>query len=218
MSGEFTLDVQTRADLGKGASRRLRRLDNKVLGIIYGGGKKKPTPILFAENEIVKLANNEAFFTSLITLNLDGKAEQVVIKDVQRHPARETFMHVDFMRVSAKTKITMHVPLHFINEANCPGVKQEGGIASHALNDLEVFCLPKDLPEFIEVDMAALNAGDNLHISDLVLPKGVESVALSHGEDHDLLVCAVNIPRGAASDDDAADEAEGETKEEGGAE
>lgn len=216
MSGEFTLDAQTRTDLGKGASRRLRRLDNKVLGIIYGGGKKKPAPIMVAENEIVKLANNEAFFTSLITLNLDGKAEQVVVKDVQRHPAKETFMHVDFLRVSAKTKITMHVPLHFINEESCPGVKLQGGKANHALNDIEVSCLPKDLPEFIEVDLGALNAGENIHLSDLKLPKGVESVALSHGEDHDLLVCAVNVPRGAASDDEAA--AEGDAEAEGGEE
>ena len=214
---DFTLNAESRTDLGKGASRRLRRLDNKVLGIVYGGGKTKPSPITIAMNEMVKVAENEAFFTSIFNLNLDGKAEQVVIKDMQRHPAKNTIMHVDFMRVSAKTKITMQVPLHFINEDICEGVKIGGGVIAHALNDIEVSCLPKDLPEYIEVDMAALNIGENLHISDLQLPTGVESVALSHGENHDLLVSAVNAPRGAEEVDDGDDAAtDGEEKTDGG--
>ena len=141
---EFALSAESRTDLGKGASRRLRRLENKVLGIVYGG-KNKPAPITVAENEIVKLAENEAFFTSIVDLNLDGKAEQVVVKDMQRHPAKDTIMHIDLLRVSAKTKITMHVPLHFINEEACHGVKMQGGSISHALNDIEGSCLPKDL-------------------------------------------------------------------------
>ena len=215
MSGEFTLNAETRNDLGKGASRRLRRLENKVLGIVYGGGKKKPTPITVAMNEIVKLAESEAFFTSLVDLSIDGKSEQVVIKDMQRHPAKDTIMHVDFLRVSAKTKITMQVPLHFINEDSCFGVKMEGGVIAHALNDIEISCLPKDLPEYIEVDMAELKVGENVHLSDLTLPKGVDSVALSHGEDHDLLVSAVNAPKGGgdADDEEAAD---GDAAAEGG--
>ncbi len=202
MSSEFTLAATTRTDLGKGASRRLRRLENKVLGIVYGGSKKKPAPITMAMNEIVKLAESEAFFTSLVNLELDGKDEQVVVKDMQRHPAKNTIMHVDFLRISAKTKITMHVPLHFINEEACPGIKLECGTASHALSDLEITCLPKDLPEFIEVDMGECNVGDNIHISDLALPSGVESVALIHGGDHDLLVSAINAPRGGGGEDD----------------
>lgn len=209
MSGEFTLDAATRTDLGKGASRRLRRLENKVLAIIYGG-KNTPAPITVSLNTITKLSQNEAFFTSLITLNLDGKAEQVVIKDVQRHPAKDTIMHVDFLRVDAETKITMHVPLHFINEETCVGVKSEGGTISHALSDLEISCLPKDLPEYIEVDMGKLKVGDNIHISDLTLPAGVESIALSHGEDHDLLVSAVNAPRGGNEEDEVTETEEGE--------
>ena len=217
MSGEFSLNAETRTDLGKGASRRLRRLENKVLGIVFGG-TKKPTPITLAMNELVKITQSEAFFTSLLSLNIDGKAEQVVIKDMQRHPAKETIMHVDFMRISAKTKITMHIPLHFINEEECEGVKQEGGVITHALNDIEISCLPKDLPEYIEVDMLAIKAGGNVHISDISLPKGVESVALVHGGDHDLLVSAVNIPRGSSDEDEveatdaeaaAGDDAEG---------
>lgn len=210
MSGEFTLDAATRTDLGKGASRRLRRLENKVLAIIYGGDNK-PAPITVSLNTITKISQNEAFFTSLIALNVDGKTEQVVVKDVQRHPAKDTIMHVDFLRVDADTKITMHVPLHFINEDTCAGVKSEGGTISHALSDLEISCLPKDLPEYIEVDMGPLKVGENIHISDLTLPTGVESIALSHGEDYDLLVSAVNAPRGGNEDEEeATDTEEGE--------
>ena len=212
MSGEFTLNAETRTDLGKGASRRLRRLENRVLGIVYGG-KNKPAPVTVAMNEIIKLAENEAFFTSLVDLSIDGKAQQVVVKDMQRHPAKNTIMHVDFLRVSAKTKLTMQVPLHFINEDTCHGVKIEGGTISHALNDIEVSCLPKDLPEYIEVDMAELKVGENIHLSDLALPEGVESVALSHGADHDLLVSAVNVTKGGGDEEEAAaDEGEGEAE------
>ena len=217
MSGEFTLNAATRTDLGKGASRRLRRLENKVLAIIYGGDDKAPTPISLSDNEVTKLSSNEAFFTSLITLNLDGNAEQVVVKDLQRHPARNNIMHVDFLRINAKTKITMHVPLHFINEETSPGVKLQGGIASHALSDIEISCLPADLPEFIEVDMGSLNSGENVHLSNLTLPKGVESVALIHGGDHDLLVAAINIPKGSSSDEEDEESSE-EGGEEGGEE
>ncbi|MFT5578899.1 MAG: large subunit ribosomal protein L25 [Paraglaciecola psychrophila] len=211
MSSEFTLKAETRTDLGKGASRRLRRLENKVLGIAYGG-KATPTPILLAMNEMVKITENEAFFTSLINLSIDGKEEQVVVKDMQRHPAKETIMHIDFLRVDASTQITIHVPLHFINEDTCEGVKVEGGTVSHAINDIEIHCLPKDLPEYIEVDMQALKVGDNLHLSDLTLPKGVESVALSHGADHDLLVSAINAPRGGGEEESATEEAPAEDK------
>ncbi len=129
---------------------------------------------------------------------------------MQRHPAKETIMHVDFLRVSATTKITMHIPLHFINEDSCKGVKDEGGVISHALNDIEISCLPKDLPEFIEVDMAELNVGENIHISDLKLPEGVESVALNHGADYDLQVSAVNAPRVISDDDEEGVEAPAE--------
>jgi len=212
MSSEFTLNAETRTDLGKGASRRLRRLENKVLGIVYGG-TATPTPIVLAMNNMVKITQNEAFFTSLVTLSIDGKDEQVVVKDMQRHPAKETIMHIDFLRVDASTQITIHVPLHFINEDICEGVKVQGGTVAHAINDIEVHCLPKDLPEYIEVDMQALKVGENLHLSDLTLPAGVESVALSHGADHDLLVSAINAPRGGSDEEEvAAEEAPSEEK------
>jgi large subunit ribosomal protein L25 len=215
MSSEFTLEVQARTDIGKGASRRLRRLEGRAPGIIYGGAKnKKPVSITFADNEMVKLTESEAFFTSLITLKLDGKEEQVVIKDMQRHPAKNTIMHADFLRVSSTTKITMHVPLHFINVETCPGVKTEGGVVAYTMQDIEISCLPKNLPEFIEVDLAEAVVGTHVHISDISLPAGVESVALIHGADHDLQIAAISIPRGGsdeeeteeAADDDAATE------------
>lgn len=205
MSSDFKLNAEIRTDLGKGASRRLRRLENKVLGIVYGD-EKEPTPITVAMNEIVKLAENEAFFTSLVDLSIAGKIEQVIVKDMQRHPAKDTITHVDFLRVDAATKLTIHVPIHLLNEETCKGVKLEGGIVARALNDIEVICLPKDLPDFIEVDLAELNVGDNIHIADLKLPKGVESVALSHGEDHNLLVVAINAPRGGGDESESADE------------
>lgn len=205
MSSGFNLNVQSRTELGKGANRRLRRLQGSVPGTVYGG-EKPPNSVVFAENHIVKLAESEAFFTSLVTLTSGKRNETVVVKDVQRHPATNDIIHVDFMRVSTKTKITMHVPLHFINADLCPGVKLQGGIPAYAINDMEISCLPGDLPEYIEVDMANLNLGDSLHLSDLVLPQGVESIALSHGDDYNLQVASINTPRGGM-----ADEAEEET-------
>lgn len=210
MSSEFVLDAQSRNDLGKGASRRLRRLENKVLGIVYGADKD-PQPVSVSANEMQKMAKNEAFFTSLLTLNIDGNAEKVVIKDLQRHPAKDSFMHADFLRVDDNTRITMTVPLHFINEETSPGVKMQGGVVSHAMSSLEISCLANKLPEFIEVDMGHLNAGENIHISDLKLPEGVASVSLTHGADHDLLVAAINARRGRAA------KAEGEQQEDEGA-
>jgi large subunit ribosomal protein L25 len=207
MSSEFTFEASARADQGKGASRRLRRLANQVPAIVYGADKE-PQAIAIAANEVAKAIQHENFFTSMINLNIDGAAEQVVIKDMQRHPAKDHVMHMDFLRVDQNTKIHMHVPLHFVNAESCPGIKLQGGKAAYALKDIEVSCLPKDLPEFIEVDMGQLNAGENIHISDLNLGEGVSSVALSLGKDHDLLVAAVNKPKGVKAADLEGGEAE----------
>ena len=209
MSSDFTLVAEARNDTGKGASRRLRRLANLVPAIIYGADQE-PQSVSLKANEVAKAVQFESFFTSLVNLEVDGKGEQVVVKDMQRHPAKDHVMHIDFLRIDKKTKIVMHVPLHFINEDTCPGVKLEGGSVSHAVQDIEISCLPNDLPEYIEVDLGSLKVGENIHISDLTLPKGTESVALSHGEDHDLLVAAVNAPRGGSSDDEADVEAPAE--------
>src|SRR5690606_21835246 len=180
MSEDFKLNAVARNDLGKGASRRLRRLAAQVPAIIYGGDKE-PTNISVAQKELLKHLESEAFFSHIISLNVDGKAQDVILKDLQRHPSKPMIMHADFQRVSKSTKLHTNVPLHFLNEASSKGVKEQGGKIVHNLVQLEITCLPANLPEFIEVDIADMEVGQILHISDLKLPKGVTSVALSHG-------------------------------------
>ncbi|GAB1262538.1 50S ribosomal protein L25/general stress protein Ctc [Aurantivibrio plasticivorans] len=204
MSQDFTLDANARADVGKGASRRLRREAAQVPAIIYGG-KKKPENVSILHKDLMKQLENEAFYSHIITLNVDGKAQDVILKDLQRHPAKPQVLHADFLRVSKSQKLHTKVPLHFINEASSKGVKMQGGVVSHSMTELDITCLPQNLPEFIEVDLAEVEVGQIIHISDLKLPKGVESVALSHGEDHDLPVASINKPKGSSSDDAAED-------------
>lgn len=199
MSNAFELNATARTDLGKGASRRLRRLADMVPAIIYGEGKA-PVNISIAHKDIQKALSNEAFFSHIITLNVDGKSEQVVIKALQRHPARPRIMHADFQRVSADNAIVVAVPLHFINEDKCKGVKLGSGSIIKNLNELQISCLPRDLPEYIEVDMTDLGVGESLHISQIVLPAGVTSVDLAHGHDADNAVVTVLAPRGGAGE------------------
>ena len=202
MSNEFELNVTVRTDLGKGASRRLRRLADLVPAIIYGEGKA-PVNINIPHKDILKALSNEAFFSHIITLNVEGKKEQGVIKALQRHPAKPRILHADFQRVSADHAITVAVPLHFINEDKCKGVKIGGGSIIKALNELQISCLPKDLPEFIEVDMTELGVGEAIHISQINLPQGVSSVDLAHGHDSDNAVVSVLAPRGAPGEAEA---------------
>jgi len=171
---QFEIIAEKRADQGKGASRRLRRA-GKAPGILYGGGKT-PQSIAVSNNEMMLHLAHEAFYSHILTLKLEGAAEKVVLKDVQRHPFKPIVLHVDLMRVDEKKKLTMRVPLHFLNESSCVGVKTGGGVISHLMTDIEISCLPKDLPEFIAVDLGAMNVGDTLHVSDLKLPDGVESI------------------------------------------
>lgn len=204
MSNEFELNATVRTDLGKGASRRLRRLADLVPAIVYGEGKA-PVNINIPHKDLLKAISNEAFFSHIITLVIEKKKEQVVIKALQRHPAKPRLLHADFQRVSADHAITVAVPLHFINEDKCKGVKIGGGSIIKALNELSISCLPKDLPEFIEVDMTDVGVGEAIHISQIKLPKGVTSVDLTHGHDADNAVVSVLAPRGAP-----AGESEGE--------
>lgn len=210
MSNEFALDAEARSDAGKGASRRLRR-ENKVPGIIYGGGAD-PVQISVQLKELVKALENEAFYSHILTLTVDGKEQQAVLRDLQRHPSRGTPIHADFLRVDKTHKITMNVPLHFINEEACVGVKQDGGEIQHSASEVEVSCLPQNLPEYIEVDMAAVAMDQIVHLSDLSVPKGVELVQLAH--EHDLPVASVHAKKAAKADDAEAD-AEGEAAEGG---
>ena len=190
MQENFELKAELRSDAGKGASRRLRR-SGKVPGIIYGGGVD-PQMIALDHNELIKHLEHEAFYSHLLAVNFGTSQESVVLKDLQRHPARPLVMHIDLQRVRADEKIRMHVPLHFENESTAPGVKQ-GGQVSHHLNEVVVSCLPKDLPEYIAVDMSRMQFGESLHLSQLALPAGVELVDLAHGDD--ALVVSVHTAR-----------------------
>ena len=204
---EFELNCTVRTDLGKGASRRLRRLNNDIPAVLYGGGED-PVSLTIAHKDIAKATENEAFFAHIITLKIDKKKQKAVIKALQRHPAKPFLMHADFQRVSDNEEITVNVPIHFLNEDKCVGVKLGGGSILKTLNEIEIICFPKDLPEFIEVDMLELDIGDAIHLSDITLPEGVTSVALSHAdEDSDLSVATVQAPRAEVEEDDAAPEA-----------
>ena len=209
---QFELNCSVRADSGKGASRRLRRLDNAIPAILYGGNKD-PIALSIAHDDILHATENEAFFSHIITLNIGKDKEKAVVKALQRHPAKRLIMHADFLRVDENQAITMKVPLHFINEDKCVGVKLGSGSIRKTLNELEISCLPNNLPQYIEVDMLEVEVGQTLHISDIALPKGVTSVALSHGEDSDLSIAQVQAPRGGGDGDslDATDEGEDDT-------
>ena len=201
MTVNFALNAEVRSDLGKGASRRLRRNVAMVPAVVYGG-EKAPQSISLLAKELAKLLENEAAYSHVLTLNVDGTNESVIIKALQRHPAKGYVLHADFVRVVAGQKLTAHVPLHFINQETSVGVKQQGGEASHVLVEVEVSCLPKDLPEFIEDDMAKVEVGQIVHLSDLKLPQGVELVALAHG--NDLAVANIHASR-VAKDEGAAE-------------
>lgn len=215
------LEAETRALMGKGASRRLRRLDGKVPAVIYGGDKPSQS-IQFLERQVVKALEAEKIFSSVFEIKVDGKKERVILKDVQRHPAKAIVLHMDLQRVSAKDVLVKLVPIHFINEEVSPGVK-EGGVVSHTMTQVEVRCEARHLPEFIEVDLASIEMDQVLHLSNLVLPEGVElTVDLTDGE-HDLPVASVHEPRVApepevAEEDEASEEENTEGSEEGSSE
>lgn len=186
-----------RSAQGKGASRRLRR-HGKVPGVIYGGASA-PVAIELDHNALYQHLRREAFHASILSMSVNGTKEQVLLRDVQMHPFRVEVLHVDFQRVTQDKQIHVKVPLHFVNGETAPGVKLAGGIVSHILNDLEVTCLPKDLPAFIEVDLAQLEAGHSIHLSDLKLPAGVEALAAQSGEDPVVATCV--LPRAAVEEE-----------------
>ena len=203
---EFELNCTVRTDLGKGASRRLRRLNDDIPAVLYGGSED-PISLTIAHKDIAKATENEAFFSHIITLNVGKKKQKAVIKALQRHPAKAILMHADFQRVSDDQKITVNVPIHFLNEDKCAGVKTGGGSIIKTLNEIEIDCFPKDLPEFINVDMILLEIGEAVHLADITLPEGVASIALAAG--NDLSVATVQAPRAeveeAATAPDAPD-------------
>ena len=202
MAVSFQMSAEPRTDLGKGASRRLRRA-GKVPGILYGG-KQEPTGVTFEHKDLVKSLENEAFYSHILTVNLGGKAERAVLKDLQRHPFKPIIMHLDLQRVTDTDKIRVHVPLHFKGEDVAPGVKLASGIFNHLMKHVDVTCLAKDLPEFIEVDVSSLNVGESVHLSDLKLPSGVAIPGLVAGSEHDLPVVSIVLPRAAVEVEEAA--------------
>ncbi|MFT5176228.1 MAG: large subunit ribosomal protein L25 [Gammaproteobacteria bacterium] len=196
---EFEVSAELRDARGKGAMRRLRRTGG-VPGVIYGGDDPVQT-ITLRDNVLRKQTATEAFFSHILTISLDGKKTQAVVKAMQRNPQTYEITHVDFLRINAAEELTMRVPLHFINEDSGPG-RKAGGVFTHLLNDLEISCLPANLPEFISVDLGALEVGDSVHLSDLVLPT---NVTMSHeilDADHDHTVATCHMPQGAAETDD----------------
>ena len=201
----YTLEATVRTDKGTGASRRLRHA-NQVPAIVYGL-EKETQNIALAHNKVWQAQDNEGFYSHILTLVIDGKKEDVILKDVQRHPFKPTILHLDFQRVDAKQELHTNVPVHFIGEETA---LKTGGTVAHTINELEVTCLPKDLPEFIELDISGLELGQTLHISDITLPKGVTSVELAKGESHDLAVVTLHAPKGAAAEEEASDEADAE--------
>jgi len=218
MSDQFELHAKVREDLGKGASRRLRRLADHVPAIIYGGDKD-PQPLTLIRKDVEKSLENEAYFSHVLTINIGKDKQKAILKDLQRHPARNSVMHLDFLRVDDNTAVKVHVPIHFINEDKCHGVKVQGGMIQHQATDIEVQCLPGDIPEYIEVDTLELETGSIVHLSDVTLPEGVVSVTLALGEDHDLAIASVVAPKGSDEEDEAAEleaAADGEEAEEEG--
>lgn len=204
----FELNATVRPSVGKSASRRLRRM-GKLPGIVYGAGKE-PVAITLGHDDVLHHLEHEAFFSHILTLNIEGEKEQVVLKDVHRHPWRPKLLHLDLLRIDKADKIVMNVPLHFINETSCLGVKEQGGVISHILTELEISCLPGDLPEYIEVDMQQITVGQTVHLGDIKLPARVQSASLLHGGDPAQPVVSVHLPRVSAIDteQEAADAGE----------
>lgn len=200
MSTAFELTAELRQVIGKGASRRLRRQENKVPAIIYGGGEE-PTSLSLNHNELKKALENEAFYTHILTIHIDGNKHQAVLKALQRHPYKPRILHLDLLRITGKEKIQMQIPLHFVGGDVAPGVKLSNGIVSHLLSSVEVRCLPSNLPEYIEVDLSNLALDESVHLADLKLPKDIELVALLHGADaeHNLPVANIHLPRAAVA-------------------
>lgn len=190
----ITLEAETRTVRGKGASRRLRRLENKIPAIIYGGDEA-PHAVNLLHNKVTKALENEALYSSVFSLQTDGKAEHVILKDIQRHPYKPIILHMDFQRVSDKDILVKLIPLHFMNEDKAPGVKA-GGMVHHLMSQVEVRCQAQKLPEFINVDLATLGLNEALHLSDLKLPKGVELTAHVSDSAHNTSVVAIHTPRG----------------------
>jgi large subunit ribosomal protein L25 len=200
----FQVGADPRHDQGKGASRRLRRA-GKVPAVLYGG-HGEPRNITLNHQQLLTMIDNEKFYSSIVSVNVESEAQPAIIRDVQMHPARNSVVHVDLQRVLEDEKLKIHLPIHFRNEAVSPGVKVQGGIVSHLMQDVEISCLPKDLPEFLELDMSGMNLNDTLYLKDLPLPPGVAIPELAHRNPP---VVRVHSPRAAEPEPEAVAAVEG---------
>ena len=198
MANVFEFVAESRSAAGSSAVRAIRR-QGKIPAVVYGG-QDAPAMLVLDHNEVLKHLAHEAVYSHVLDLNVDGKAEKAVLKHIQRHPAKPQILHIDFMRVDESHKLRVHVPLHFVNEATSVGVKK-GGVVTHSIVDVEVLCMPSALPEFIEVDLSGVDIGSTIHLSDLVLPAGVEIPALQQGAEHDHPV--VQVVKTRATDESA---------------
>jgi len=214
MAISFELNAEPRNDTGKGASRRLRHA-GKVPAIMYGGGKD-PEALSLSHNEVLRSLEHEAFYSHILTVKSSGAETQAILRDLQRHPSKPVVMHMDLQRISATEKLKTHAPIHFIGEDVAPGVKA-GGLVSHDLTEVSIECLPKDLPEYIEVDVSGLDIGESIHLSGLSIPEGVTLIDLARGDDYDSSVVSVHAKR-VVEEEEVEPTAEGEQVAEGGEE
>ena len=214
MSEDFDLIADIREDQGKGASRRLRR-DGKVPAIIYGAGRPARS-LTFDHNKVLHALENESFYSSVLNIKVGDKSQAAIVKDIQRHPAKRLVMHMDFQRIVEDQVIKMNVPIHLIGAEDAVGVRQGGGSVSHLRTEVEVVCLPKDLPEYFEVDITELELDAMLHLSDIKLPEGVEIPELAQGPEHDHAIVSIHVIKVAPIEEEVEEEAvEGEEVAEG---
>ena len=200
---EHTIKATGRSDKGKGASRRLRHAA-AIPAIIYGGSAE-PKQIQLEHEKIWIASQNDWFYSSILSLDVEGAVESVLLRDMQRHPFRQQIMHLDFQRVNANEAIRVAVPLHFLNQDTSPAGKNAEVVIAHELNEVEVSCMPKDLPEFIEIDLADLKLGDVIHLSDITLPSGVEIPELKLGKEHDVSVVSAKLGRTGQEEEPVVD-------------
>ncbi len=199
------LNATLREDMGKGASRRLRHA-NKLPAIVYGVGKD-PVSITLLQKDIQYRLPNEEFYSQVLSLNIDGTAEEVLLRDIQHHPYKQEVMHMDFIRIDANKLVHVFSQLHFVGEDVSPGAKTEDGVVNHVIVEVELECLPKDIPQFIEVDLSEMHVGDIIHLSDLKMPEGVSVLELKQGEEHDTAVVGMHLRKVVEEVEDEAPEA-----------
>ena len=212
MSEQVNLNAENREVEGKSSSRQLRRAGS-VPAVIYGG-KEEPLRISILEKDIAKASEVPGFATQILSISISGKEQNVIVKEIQRHPATQRVLHADLMRVDPDTKISISVPVRFINEDKCVGVKMHGGVVSHLINDIDITCLASNLPEYLEVDVEALDIGDSIFLSALILPEGVEIPSLALGEDRDQAVVSVAEAKVLEIEPEVVEPEEGEEGEE----